>query len=161
VEGAVWPRRRHRPHGCSVSSSCIRVPHERAKRRTQKGARPDHAQAVAASLPLLRGLCGRLLVATVGVMQVRRLPRGGGAIWPRRRRSRCAGAPLYWELDTRKAGVDGLIGRAIYKQFTTVVHLKQQVRVTVTDSVWQDVLQHVRDMVAADATTSTSCGLCH
>jgi len=36
------------------------------------GAAPDHAQAVAASSPLLRGLCGRLLVAAAGAVQARR-----------------------------------------------------------------------------------------
>jgi len=62
---------------------------QREGHTTQMGARPDHAQAVAASSPLLRGLWGRLFVATAGAVQARRLPRG--AIWLRRRRHGCTG----------------------------------------------------------------------
>ncbi len=46
------------------------------------------------------------------------------------------GKLLYWQLDQKKASV------SLYEQFTTVVHLKQQVHVT--DSIWQDVLTHVQ-----------------
>ncbi len=64
------------------------------------------------------------------------------------------GKPLYREMNTAKASADNCLGRAIYKHFKTVVHLKEQVRVT--DSKWLDVLQHVRKGVV-DTSTSTYC----
>ena len=50
-------------------------------------------------------------------------------------------APLYWPADYRHDSEDEILGRKIYEQFTTVVQLKEQIRVQ--DAVWQDVLQHV------------------
>ena len=53
------------------------------------------------------------------------------------------GRPLYWRLDNRVADEEDLLGWSIYKQFRTVVRLKQQMRVV--DSEWLDMLQHVRN----------------
>ena len=51
-------------------------------------------------------------------------------------------APLYCLADPLYDSEDDVLGREIYEQFTTVVQLKQQIRVK--DEIWQDVLQHVR-----------------
>ena len=51
-------------------------------------------------------------------------------------------APLYWPVDCRRDSEDDILGRKIYEQFTTVVQLKEQIRVQ--DPEWHDVLQHVR-----------------
>lgn len=51
-------------------------------------------------------------------------------------------APLYWPVDCRDDSEDDILGRKVYEQFTTVVQLKEQIRVK--DEVWHDVLQHVR-----------------
>ena len=51
-------------------------------------------------------------------------------------------APLYWPADTRHDSEEDILGRKIYKQFSTVVELKQQIRIR--DKNWHNVLQHVR-----------------
>jgi ATP-dependent exoDNAse (exonuclease V) alpha subunit len=51
-------------------------------------------------------------------------------------------APLYFPADVMHDSEDDVLGRKIYEQFTTVVQLKQQIRIQ--DPIWQDVLQHVR-----------------
>lgn len=51
-------------------------------------------------------------------------------------------APLYCSADPRYDTEDDVLGRKIYEQFTTVVQLKEQIRIK--DPVWHDVLQHVR-----------------
>jgi hypothetical protein len=51
-------------------------------------------------------------------------------------------APLYWPVDSIRDSEDDVFGRKVFEQFTTVVQLKQQIRVR--DAVWHDVLQHVR-----------------
>ncbi|KAJ3511695.1 hypothetical protein NLJ89_g3948 [Agrocybe chaxingu] len=49
---------------------------------------------------------------------------------------------LYFRPDPANDSIDCQLGRKIYEEFTTVVTLKQQMRVT--DEVWQDFLQHLR-----------------
>ena len=51
-------------------------------------------------------------------------------------------APLYWPVDLTHDSEDDILGRKIFEQFTTVVQLKEQIRVQ--DPTWLDVLQHVR-----------------
>ena len=51
-------------------------------------------------------------------------------------------APLYWPVDSRNDSEDDILGRKIYEQFSTVVQLKEQIRVQ--DNEWHEVLQHVR-----------------
>jgi len=51
-------------------------------------------------------------------------------------------APLYWPVDSRHDSEDDILGRKIFEQFTTVVQLKEQIRIR--DATWLDVLQHVR-----------------
>lgn len=51
-------------------------------------------------------------------------------------------APLYWPVDSIHDSEENVIGRKIYEQFTTVVQLKEQIRVR--DPIWHIVLQHVR-----------------
>jgi hypothetical protein len=51
-------------------------------------------------------------------------------------------APLYCPVDPWHDSEDDILGRKIFEQFTTVVQLKEQVRVQ--DPVWHDVLQHIR-----------------
>ncbi|CAK5266163.1 unnamed protein product [Mycena citricolor] len=53
-----------------------------------------------------------------------------------------ASQALYYPMDIIKDNVDTKIGRAIYEEFSTVVLLKQQMRVT--DQVWLDFLRHLR-----------------
>jgi hypothetical protein len=53
-----------------------------------------------------------------------------------------ASAPLFWACNLRHDTHDELVGRQIYEQFTTVVHLREQRRVD--DPVWLDLSQHVR-----------------
>jgi hypothetical protein len=50
-------------------------------------------------------------------------------------------APLYWPADIIHDSEDVVLGQKIFEQFTTVVHLKQQIRVK--DPVWHNVLQHI------------------
>ncbi|KAJ7017151.1 hypothetical protein C8F04DRAFT_1244317 [Mycena alexandri] len=49
---------------------------------------------------------------------------------------------LYYPIDTIRDSIDSKIGRMIYEEFTTVVLLKEQLRVT--DTVWLDFLRHLR-----------------
>ena len=49
---------------------------------------------------------------------------------------------LYYPIDTKDT-VDLQIGRRIYEEFTTVVILKEQMRVT--DPTWRDFLGHLRN----------------
>jgi PIF1-like helicase len=49
---------------------------------------------------------------------------------------------LYWPINTQNDKMDTQIGRRIYEEFTTVVILREQKRVT--DLVWHDFLQHLR-----------------
>lgn len=49
--------------------------------------------------------------------------------------------PLYYPIST-KDPMDAQIGRRIYEEFTTVVILKEQMRVT--DPIWRDFLVHLR-----------------
>lgn len=49
---------------------------------------------------------------------------------------------LYWPSDTAHDLLLSQIGRTIYEEFTTVVTLKQQMRVT--DSMWQEFLHRLR-----------------
>ncbi|KAG2738881.1 hypothetical protein P692DRAFT_20757349, partial [Suillus brevipes Sb2] len=51
-------------------------------------------------------------------------------------------AALYYPCDSSKDTAEEMLGRKIYEQFTTVVRLKEQVRVT--DPEWNDLLRHVR-----------------
>jgi hypothetical protein len=51
-------------------------------------------------------------------------------------------APLYYPCSTSIDSADDMLGRSIYEQFTVVVRLKEQVRVT--DPEWVDLLQNVR-----------------
>lgn len=51
-------------------------------------------------------------------------------------------APLYYPSNNVSDCAEKMTGRKIHEQFTYVVCLKQQVRVT--DSVWSDLLQHGR-----------------
>ncbi|CAK5283389.1 unnamed protein product [Mycena citricolor] len=53
-----------------------------------------------------------------------------------------ASQALYYPMDIIKDNVDTKIGRTIYEEFSTVVLLKQQMRVM--DQVWLDFLQHLR-----------------
>ena len=50
-------------------------------------------------------------------------------------------APLYWPTDARHDSEEDILGRKIFEQFSTVVELKQQIRVR--DKIWHRVLQHV------------------
>jgi hypothetical protein len=49
---------------------------------------------------------------------------------------------LYYPIDAARDSVDSKIGRMIYEEFSTVVVLKEQKRVT--DAVWLDFLRHLR-----------------
>ena len=49
---------------------------------------------------------------------------------------------LYYPIEPIRDSVESQLGRAIYDEFTTVVILKQQIRVT--DPVWLDFLRHLR-----------------
>ena len=49
---------------------------------------------------------------------------------------------LYRPINLAKDGIECQIGRAIYEEFTTVVILKEQIRVT--DPIWRDLLVHLR-----------------
>jgi hypothetical protein len=49
---------------------------------------------------------------------------------------------LYYPSDQVRDSIDSQLGRAIYEEFSTVVTLKEQMRVT--DSVWHEFLQHLR-----------------
>ncbi|CAK5279527.1 unnamed protein product [Mycena citricolor] len=49
---------------------------------------------------------------------------------------------LYHPSDEARDNVDMKVGRVIYKEFTTVILLKQQMRVM--DEVWRDFLRHLR-----------------
>ena len=49
---------------------------------------------------------------------------------------------LYYPSDQLRDSIDSQLGCAIYKEFSTVVTLKKQMRVT--DSVWHEFLQHLR-----------------
>ena len=49
---------------------------------------------------------------------------------------------LYYPIDFSRDSLTSQIGRAIYEEFTTVVELKEQRRVT--DPVWHDFLQNLR-----------------
>ncbi|KAH7924255.1 hypothetical protein BV22DRAFT_1047590 [Leucogyrophana mollusca] len=51
-------------------------------------------------------------------------------------------APLFYPCNPSKDTAEEMLGRKIYEQFTTVVRLKEQVRVT--DPEWLDLLRHVR-----------------
>lgn len=51
-------------------------------------------------------------------------------------------APLYYPNNPRFNDEDAIIGREVYKQFSTVIRLRKQMRVH--DPVWEDLLQHVR-----------------
>ncbi|KAJ7649917.1 hypothetical protein FB45DRAFT_1075708, partial [Roridomyces roridus] len=53
-----------------------------------------------------------------------------------------ASEALYYPSDAINDSVESHVGRAIYKELTTVVLLKQQMRVT--DPVWLDFLRHLR-----------------
>jgi len=46
-------------------------------------------------------------------------------------------APLYWPVDSRHDSEDDILGRKIFEQFTTVVQLKEQIRIR--DATWLDV----------------------
>ena len=48
---------------------------------------------------------------------------------------------LYYPSNTAMDNIDSQIGRAIYKEFDTVVVLKDQFRIT--DKVWHDFLTHL------------------
>ncbi|KAG1790367.1 uncharacterized protein HD556DRAFT_1217533, partial [Suillus plorans] len=49
---------------------------------------------------------------------------------------------LYYPCDPSKDSAEKMLGQKIYKQFTTVVRLKEQVHVT--DPQWNDLLCHIR-----------------
>ena len=49
-------------------------------------------------------------------------------------------APLYYPRNPSLDSAEEMMGRSIYEQFTVVVRLKQQVRIT--DHNWADLLQH-------------------
>lgn len=49
---------------------------------------------------------------------------------------------LYYPCDSSKDTAEDMLGRKIYEQFTTIVRLKEQVRVT--DPEWNELLHHVR-----------------
>lgn len=50
-------------------------------------------------------------------------------------------AASYYPCDPSKDSAEELLGQKIYEQFTTVVHLKEQVHVT--DPQWNDLLRHI------------------
>ena len=50
---------------------------------------------------------------------------------------------LYYPSDQVRDSIDSQLGRIIYEEFSTVVTLKEQMRVT--DSVWHKFLQHLRN----------------
>ena len=50
---------------------------------------------------------------------------------------------LYYPSDQVRDSIDSQLGRAIYEEFSTVVTLKEQMQVT--DSVWHEFLQHLRN----------------
>jgi PIF1-like helicase len=50
-------------------------------------------------------------------------------------------APLFWPCNPSVDTKEEMVGRKIYEEFNIVVRLKQQVRVT--DTEWNDLLQHV------------------
>lgn len=50
--------------------------------------------------------------------------------------------PLYFPINDKRDTVEDKLGRTIYEEFSTVVWLREQVRVT--DPEWLDLLQHVR-----------------
>jgi len=51
------------------------------------------------------------------------------------------GKPLYWRSNPSKDNNKELLGRQLYEQFTTIVRLKEQVRIQ--DPEWLDLLQHI------------------
>ena len=51
-------------------------------------------------------------------------------------------APLYWPVNNRQDTEEDILGRKIFEQFITVVKLNKQIRVQ--DTIWQNVLQHIR-----------------
>jgi hypothetical protein len=53
----------------------------------------------------------------------------------------CHSASLYCLANPWYDSEDEVLGHKIYEQFTTVVQLKEQIRIK--DEIWHDVLQHV------------------
>ncbi|KAG1792363.1 uncharacterized protein HD556DRAFT_1239539, partial [Suillus plorans] len=66
-------------------------------------------------------------------------------------------AALYYPCDSSKDTAEEMLGRKIYEQFTTVVCLKEQIRVT--DPEWNDLLHHIRHSSCCSHHVQLLCSL--
>ena len=53
----------------------------------------------------------------------------------------CRSAPLYWPENATHDSKEDILGPKIFEQFSTVVELKEQIRIR--DEIWHNILQHV------------------